>query len=107
LVVNRPNAVDRELGLKVCAKRCAECLFSSARIVSEERAEAVLSECERSGTYFICHKATLRGDAVVCRGFFDTGSNTLCRVAARFGHMTFVDEDGEPVPKTNQRSPAA
>ena len=92
------NALDPKLGLKVCAKRCNECLFSKNHIVSgEARVQQILADCERKGRYFICHKATLRGDAVVCRAFFDTRSNALCREAERHGYLTFIDENGAPI----------
>lgn len=101
--MTRNNAFDRELGLKVCAKRCAECLFSSNHVVSgQARVDEIVRRCERTGRYFICHKATIRGDAVVCRAFFDRGTNELCRIAERANFVTYIDENGAPVSDQNQ-----
>ena len=77
----------------MCAKRCDECLFSSAKIVSDGRRLDVLEECRRTGKYFLCHKGTIRGRAVVCRGFYDNEPNQACQVAGRLGIAVFVDPD--------------
>src|SRR6476620_11426729 len=69
--------VDGHL-LRVMSKRCDQCLYTEARVVSEERAEQIMRDCERRDRYFLCHKGT---EPTVCRGFFDSGVNTLCRVA--------------------------
>lgn len=53
-------------------KRCAECLFSDARIVSEGRKNEIERECLNGGKYFICHKSSLYGDGeTMCKGWFD------------------------------------
>lgn len=75
----------------VCEKRCDECLYSSAKIVGDERRADVLQSCRQSGRYFLCHKSTMRGAAVVCRGFFDAEPNQSCQVADRLGLVLFVD----------------
>lgn len=96
----RKNAFDKELGLKVCDKRCGECLFSKQPIVSETRKQQVLADCSETGRYFLCHKAANdRNEAVVCRGFFDTEENFACHAAKRLGIVCFVDAKGEPVQK--------
>ena len=87
------NAFDRETGFKVARKRCDECLFSSNKIVDDERRDAILAECRRDETYFICHKATKLGRGVVCRGFYDTEANRSCQVATRLGLTRFVDPE--------------
>lgn len=85
------DAFDKEKGkLLVCEKRCDQCLYSTAKVVSDKRREALLRACRRSGRYFLCHKATLAGKAVVCRGFFDTERNQACRVAERLGLVEFT-----------------
>lgn len=63
---------ERVVGLKVADARCAECLFSRNKIVDDARRDAVLRQCERTDTYFECHKGTLRGDEVVCAGFYES-----------------------------------
>ncbi len=86
------DAFDRKRGkFMVCEKRCDQCLFSSAKVVSDRRRLAVLRECEKKRTYFICHKATIAGRTVVCRGFFETQRNQTCQVAERLGLVEFTD----------------
>lgn len=85
------DAYKPGVGFKVAAKRCDQCLYSTAKVVSDERRASILSDCSKEGTYFICHKASLRGDAVVCRGFFDEGSNLACRAAVAFGLVVEVN----------------
>jgi hypothetical protein len=88
------DAFDRARGkLLVCEKRCDQCLFSSAKIVSDKRRKQVLLECRRKGTYFLCHKSTMAGRAVVCRGFFEIERNQACQVAARLGLVEFTEPD--------------
>lgn len=79
------------LGLKVAHKRCDECLLSSAKIVDDDRRDQLLEGCRKDGTYFLCHKATLRNDAVVCRGFHETQGNIACRAADAWGLVVEVN----------------
>lgn len=84
------NAFDQKTGkLRVCEKRCNECLFSNNKIVSDERKLNLLEQCARTGRYFLCHKH--RGVAVVCRGFFDEQANPMCQVAERLGAVDLVE----------------
>lgn len=77
----------------VCAAACGECLFSNQRIVSQKRASAVVRECLQRDTTFLCHKGTLAGREVTCRGFWDRypGIGQLRRIAERLGVVRFVD----------------
>lgn len=79
---------------KVMAERCNECLFSPERIVSGRRYKQIIDGCLEEDKYFICHKATLAGQDVCCRAFFDTFGNdiTLSRVAKMFKVVEFVEE---------------
>ena len=91
---------------RVCEKRCDECLFSNAKIVSDERKADVLDQCVRTDTHFVCHKHTIRellregvGDGnVCCRGFYDhdPAATSAMRIAGRLGIVVFVDEKGYP-----------
>lgn len=85
------NAVHKSLGLLVASKRCNECLYSKNRLVEPEVADKILASCEQNGSYFICHKATIVNQNVVCRAFFDEQKNQVCQVAHRLGLVTFVD----------------
>lgn len=90
-VSSKNNAYDPKVGFKVAHKRCDECLFSSAKIVDEDRKNEILKECAKNNNYFLCHKSTIRNDAVVCRGFFDEQSNQACVVAKKLNIVKYVD----------------
>lgn len=81
------------MGMKVCSSKCAECLFSPDKIVSDKRKADIIRECLRTGAQFQCHKATIKGQEVVCRGFYDTYGPqiNLIRVAQRLRAIEFVD----------------
>lgn len=88
-----PDAFDGK-HLLVAEAPCDECLFSKGRLVSERRKRAILRQCYDSGTYFICHKATLAGRAVICHNFpksTDGGGNQAIRVAQFFNVIRYVD----------------
>ena len=79
---------------KVMENKCNQCLFSKNKIVSNERRKDILEECKRNDGHFICHKATIAGDEdVCCRGFYDTQSTNLIRIAERLDMIEFVQED--------------
>lgn len=90
-----PVTTDRPTTLDVCAKRCAECLFSENRIVSAERAKAVIDGALRRDTWFECHRGSLKGRRLVCRGFYDAHARDTrgLRMAVALGIVRFV-----PVP---------
>lgn len=85
------DAFLREVGFRVAAKRCHECLFSDGRVVSSRRARSIVRECQANGRYFLCHLATDRGEAVVCRGFFDKVPNLSCGAALQLGLVALVN----------------
>jgi hypothetical protein len=63
--------------MKVYDKPCQNCLFSKDRIVSEKAAKQIIKECIQNETHFICHKATMNGDDICCKTFYD-----------KFGHVS-------------------
>ena len=73
---------------RVLAKRCDQCLFSNARIVSEEGAQGIIAECLATDSHFICHKT----QDVCCRGFYDTHKLDVwpIRLARMWGLVDFV-----------------
>ena len=77
----------------VMARRCDECLFSENAIVSNARRKDILKDCQRSDTHFACHKGTLANEEICCRGFFETKSTNLIRIAERLGVIVFVNPD--------------
>lgn len=78
--------------LKVCEKKCDQCLFSKDRIVRPGRVADIISQCRAKDTHFICHKS----DDVVCRGFYDTQTSQLIRIAQRLRMVEFVPVDDLP-----------
>lgn len=80
--------------LKVCEKRCDECLFSDKRIVSKARFAEIMQDLARKDGHFICHKSSIRGDKdeVVCHGSYEQMPQ-LVRIAGRIGAIQFVDAD--------------
>lgn len=67
------------------ARRCDECLFSSAKIVSDSRKEQILADCRETGNYFICHKDT----KACCRGYYDAGITQNVQVIKRLYDFGF------------------
>ena len=84
--------------MKICAKKCNECLYSKNRIVSAERAAELTRKVVREDGYFVCHKSSIRGgEEVVCAG---SHPGQLVRIAGRLGVLTPVDpETGQPTEK--------
>lgn len=93
-------------GLLVCEKRCDECLYSSNRIVSSERASEIMREVILKDTHFVCHKSKLRtdGEDVVCRGSYDRHAGNLIRIMERLGGIKFVDPETGKEVETNEVS---
>jgi len=58
--------------LKVCEQQCDQCLFSKNRVVSKERMAQIVKQCRENDNHFECHKASIAGLRVMCRGFYDT-----------------------------------
>jgi len=77
--------------LKVSKKCCGQCLFSKNKIVSEERKDQLLDDIERKDSHFTCHKATIKNEDIVCRGFYEQKTSNMIRIAQRLGMVEFVD----------------
>ena len=77
-------------GFVVYDKRCDQCLFSKDKIVGDVRRKEILAQCEADGTYFLCHKASIVGDDVCCRGFYDAEGSAIVQIAKRLGVVRFV-----------------
>lgn len=61
--------------MKVYDKPCQNCLFSKDRIVSGKAAKQIIKECIQNETHFICHKATMNGEDICCKTFYDKFGN--------------------------------
>lgn len=76
--------------LLLASKRCAECLTSRGRIVSGERAAEIIAGCRRDQNHFQCHKGSIAGVNLHCRGVHDIlvrleGGALAYQLATRLG----------------------
>jgi hypothetical protein len=55
------------------------------RIVSASRAGDLIRETKAADAHFICHKASLKGQDVACRGHHDAMPCRLARMSAHYG----------------------
>lgn len=77
-------------------ERCAECLFGKGRIVCAERAKELIAKVARQDTDFLCHKGTIEGTTVVCRGSFEMRPGQLTRISERLGMLQEVTVEEIP-----------
>lgn len=59
----------------VCSEKCNQCLFTKDKIVSDERKKELLNNT-RGDNHFLCHKGTLKGKKVICKGSWDSKLKT-------------------------------
>ena len=63
--------------LLLASHRCDQCLTTRNRIVPGERAAEIVRECRREGKHFVCHKGSIKGMIMHCRGVHEIcGSRT-------------------------------
>lgn len=72
---------------KVMSRECDQYLMKpEARIVSARRAGQIISECKAQDVPFLCHKGTIAGQDIACRGLHDaTGGCRNSRMADWLG----------------------
>lgn len=102
----------------VMARRCDQCLFDPEnRIVPAERAAEIIRQTKAADTKFICHKASLGGLEVACRGHHDAMPCRAARFAMHVGIAirefdpdtllpVAATEGGLPMKKTTQEKPS-
>jgi len=80
--------------LKVYKECCDNCLLTKDRIVSPKRAKDLLEEIAEKQSYFVCHKASMNGEEIVCKNFFDKlgHQSQLIRIAERLNSVQFVEQ---------------
>jgi hypothetical protein len=95
----RKKEHEQAQGFRVRHTQCDQCLYSKNRIVSKARVKAVLAGCAKSGSHFECHKATISGAQVCCRGFYDAdrGQCPTIAVAKALNGVVFTDDNGQAV----------
>lgn len=76
--------------LKICKKPCNQCLFSDNKIVGDKRKAEIIRDCLSKDTHFECHKGTIKGEQIVCRGWFDRYTSQMIRIAGRLNAIEFV-----------------
>lgn len=73
---------------QVMAERCDQCLYGPNKIVSNARRKEILTDIERADCHFICHKATIAGQDICCRGDWDVrGGGKVGRFAKWLNHF--------------------
>ena len=72
---------------KVMKEKCTECLFTKDRIVRPGRMKELVQSCRQDDTFFECHKGTLAGEPVCCKGFWDTQDFTSKQLVERLGAL--------------------
>jgi hypothetical protein len=79
---------------EIMARCCDQCLMTDRKIVSDARRSEILADTRRRDCAFWCHKATIAGREIACRGHFDmTGDGQMTRIAGRLGVLVEVDPD--------------
>jgi hypothetical protein len=81
--------------LKVYKECCHNCLLSKDRIVSPKKAKDLLKEIAEKQSYFVCHKASMNGEEIVCKTFFDKlgHQSQMIRIAERLNAVRFVEQN--------------
>ena len=80
------------MSFELMSEPCDQCLMTANKIVSDARRKQILKETLRKDCAFICHKASIAGREIACRGHFDaTGGGQLARIAGRLNAIKLVD----------------
>lgn len=82
------------MSFKVYDKECDQCLFGKNRIVSLERKAELVKGFVRKQSHFICHKSTIEGKEIVCKGFYDKMGHVsqTVRIAERLKSVEFIPQ---------------
>lgn len=79
--------------LLVCNQQCNQCLYSKNKIVSDDRRREIFKRLKNTGDYFICHKASIVGEDVMCAGYYEAHreSSLLIRLGILLNRIFFID----------------
>lgn len=91
--------------MKVYKECCKNCLLSADSIVSNARRKEIIQGCVKSQTHFICHKASMNNEEILCKTFFDKlgHHSQMVRIAGRMNMIQYVDQpDAEKLPTYNE-----
>ena len=77
---------------ELMSEPCNQCLMTDRKIVSNARRKQIVKETLERDCAFFCHKGTIAGREIACRGHYDaTGGGQLARIMGRLGAIKFVD----------------
>ena len=73
-------------------EKCDQCLMTPRKIVSDRRRAQLLADVREADTHFLCHKGTMAGRYIACRGHYDsTGGGRVGRFAKWIGVIREID----------------
>jgi hypothetical protein len=85
-------------GLLICSRPCDQCLTTKNRIVSGERAAEIIRQCRDVDVHFQCHKGSIAGINLHCRGVHDAiGPARSYRFAQVYG-VEIMEIDPNDIP---------
>lgn len=70
--------------LLLAARPCDQCLTTRNRIVPGARAAEIIRDCRARNIHFTCHKGSLLGENIHCRGVHDRYPSLSYRFARAF-----------------------
>ena len=71
--------------LLLASRRCGQCLTTRNRIVSGARAAELVRSCRDGDVHFQCHKGTVAGINLHCRGVHTVAPSAAYRFAIACG----------------------
>ncbi|MCF2903087.1 hypothetical protein L1267_22210 [Pseudoalteromonas sp. OFAV1] len=75
-------------------KCCNNCLFTKNKIVSDAAKDEILEDCVTNNKKFLCHKGTIRGVDIVCRGYYEKYNDpAVNKLLESVGEIEFVEID--------------
>ena len=80
--------------LLLASRCCDQCLTTRNRIVPGERAAEIIRGCRRDDVHFTCHKGSIAGLNLHCRGVHDRLPSRAYRFAVAMG-IPVVEVDPE------------
>jgi len=90
--------------MKVYKECCQNCLLSANSIVSSKRRKEIVRTCIEEQSHFICHKASIRGEDVCCKTFYEKLGHTsqMVRIAERLNVVSFIEQPKADKPPTHR-----
>jgi hypothetical protein len=86
--------------LHLASKCCSQCLLSGDRIVPGSRAAQIIRDVREADTHFVCHKGSIAGLNLHCRGVHDRFPSRAYRFAVACG-IPIVEVDPDTLENDN------